>query len=300
LQDRLQQRSAALTNNNATHDVRIVRLLFRMSVVTLILLAGLWLFYDKMAAQKIATSLAMPCGIIWYLLSCSILAARSAGVPKLTWTLVVVWLVFTGLGNSFITSWLSRSLEAPYVEIRPLDQQPFDYVIVLGGGASQGANDRQQGNGSGDRLILAAQLYHAGVARKLICTGQRIVSMNASSMDASEQSRDVLTRLGVPVSTIELCGGRNTAEEMESLGERFLDSGQRVGLLTSAWHLPRAMRLANRYDFAPQPLPADFMNRPESTESTPGEIIRNLIPQAGCFTTITTVAKEYLAMLVGR
>ncbi|MEO2018090.1 MAG: YdcF family protein [Fuerstiella sp.] len=289
-----------MTNHNATHDVRIVRLLFRMGVVTLVLLAGIWLFYDRMAAQKIATSLAMPCGIIWYLLSCSIVAARSAGAAKLTRTLVVVWLLFTGLGNSFIATQLTRRLEAPYAEIKPLTQQPFDYVIVLGGGASLGANHRSQGNSSGDRLILAAQLYHADIARKLICTGQRIASMDASSMDASERSRDVLTRLGVPESAIEICGGHNTAEEMESLGERFLNSGQRVGIVTSAWHLPRALRLANRYDFAPQPLPANFMNRPASIESTPGEIIQGMIPQAGCFGAITTVAKEYLAMAVGR
>ncbi len=271
-----------------------------MGVATLILLAGIWLFYDSMAAQKIATSLAMPCGIIWYLLSCSIVAARSVGAIRLTRTLVVVWLIFTGLGNYFVATWLAHSLEDPYVEIRPLDQQPFDYVIVLGGGASQGANERHQGNGSGDRLILAAQLYHAGVAQNLICTGKRIASMNASSFDASEQSQDILIRLAVPESAIEIHGGRTTSEEMKTLGERFSNSGQRVGLVTSAWHLRRAMRLAKRNNLLPQPLPANFITGPASRELTPGEIIQSLIPQSGNMATVAKVAKEYLAMLVGR
>ena len=271
-----------------------------MGVVTLLLLAAVWLFYDSMAAQKIATSLAMPCGIIWYLLLCSTLVAHSTRIPRLTWILVVVWLLFTGLGNAFFAEQLTRSLERRYTEIRPLAQQPFDYVIVLGGGASEGANGRQQGNGSGDRLILAAQLYHADLATTLICTGKRIASMDASSMDASEQSREVLIQLGVPNSAIEICGGRNTSEEMKTLGERFSNSDRRIGLVTSAWHLPRVMRLAMRNDFSPQPLPADFMNRPESTRRTWGETIQGLIPQAGNFSNVAKVSKEYLATLVGR
>ena len=274
--------------------------MLRMGVMTVVAIAGLWLFYDKMAAEKIATSLAMPCGIIWYLLSCSVVVACAGRVPKLTWTLVVVWMLFTGLGNEYLSTWLARTLEAPYAEIQPLEQQPFDYVIVLGGGASHGANHRNQGNGSGDRLILAAQLYHADVARKLICTGQRIASMDASSMDASERSRDVLTRLGVPESAIEICGGRNTSEEMRTLSERFSNSGRRIGLLTSAWHLSRSMRLANRYNLSPQPLPADFMSGPTSIELTPGQVMERMIPQAGSFAGVARVIREHLAMLVGR
>ncbi|MDG1895734.1 MAG: YdcF family protein [Fuerstiella sp.] len=289
-----------MSTGNAPKEVRILRLMFRMGVVTVILLAGVWFFYDRMAAQKIATSLAMPCGVIWYLLSCSIFAARSAGNSKITWTLAAIWLTFTGLGNGILAGSLSYSLEAPYSEIRPLEQQPFDYVIVLGGGASEGANDRNQGNGGGDRLILAAQLYHAGLAGKLICTGQRIASMDASSMDTSERSQDVLTRLGVPESAIEIAGGRNSSEEMQSLGQRFADTGQRVGLVTSAWHLQRVMRLAKRNNFAPHPLPADFTNGPASTKPTWGQIVQGLIPHEGNMTVITKVATEYLGMLVGR
>ena len=289
-----------MTAGNATHEFRIVRFMFCMGVITVIPIAGIWLFYDRMAAEKIATSLAMPCGIIWYLLSCSIFMARAAGVPKLTWSLIVIWLIFTGLGNSSLAKLVSYSLEEPYAKINPLEQQPFGYVIVLGGGASEGANYRNQGNGSGDRLILAAQLYHAGVTRKLICTGQRIISMDASSMDTSERSRDILIRLGVPQTAIEICGGRNTSEEMQSLGKRFFSSAERVGLVTSAWHMTRVLRLAERCNFSPLPLPADFTIRPMSTEVTVGEFIQGLIPQSGNFATFTTLAREYLGILAGR
>ncbi len=289
-----------MTSRNATNEIRIVRLMFRMGVMIVVAIAGIWQFYDRMAAEKIATSLAMPCGIIWYLLSCGVVVARAAGVPKVTWTMVGIWLAFTALGNSSLATWLSYSLEEPYAEIRPLQQHPFDYVIVLGGGASEGANHRNQGNGSGDRLILAAQLYHAGVAKKFICTGQRIASMDASMTDTSARSRDVLTRLGVPKTAIEVIGGRNTSEEMKSLGQRFITSEERVGLVTSAWHLTRVLCLAKRHDFLPQPLPANFINRPTSTEVTPGEIMQGLIPCTDSFATLTRVAREYLGMLVGR
>ena len=61
-------------------------------------------------------------------------------------------------------------------------------LTVLGGGGGPGANGRLQGNGPGDRLILAAQLYHQKIARKFICTGQRIMSMNASGVDPVVES----------------------------------------------------------------------------------------------------------------
>ena len=190
-------------------------------------------------------------------------------------------------------------METPFAKIQPLKEEPFDAVIVLGGGGSIGANGRFQGNGSGDRMILAAQLYHAGITPKLICTGKRMTTMDGNGPDPSAISLDLLVGMGVPEDAIERLGGHNTSEEMQNLKKRFGDDQFRVGLVTSAWHLPRALRLAQANGLNPAPLPADFMAGPEGPQ-TVAQRIAACIPQAENFLAVSRIAKEHLAGFVRR
>ncbi len=281
------------------NELRFSRVIAAFAVGSAGILGIIWGTLGQKATEKIATALAMPCGLIWYFLTGLLLTAVFAKQKKLAVLVFLGWAPYSVVGNGLFTEWLTATLEDEFQTVAPLAQRPFDYVVLLGGGASLGANGRYQGNGSGDRLILAAQLYHRGLARHFICTGKQIVSMDSIGVDPAELSTDVLLSLGVPESAIEQLGGRNTSEEMKSLGERFGDSDQRVGLVTSAWHLPRAMRLAHRNNFNPQPLPADFMTGPVR-EKTTGEKIVSMIPSADALTASTRACKEYLGMLVGR
>ena len=149
-------------------------------------------------------------------------------------------------------------------------------------------------------MILAAQLYHRHPSTKFICTGQRIESMNATGIDPAETSRDILVRLGVAESSIEISGGRNTYEEMSNLGKKYEGTSQRIGLLTSAWHLPRATRLANKNGLNTIPLPADFRSSPPNLTPTIGQRIEALIPNGAAFANTWAFAKEYLGMALGR
>jgi uncharacterized SAM-binding protein YcdF (DUF218 family) len=142
--------------------------------------------------------------------------------------------VYTIAGNGIVASRMAASLEGWYLHVDSFQEDPFDAVIVLGGGATLGANQRSQGNSSGDRLILAVQLYHQGIAPKLICTGRRIEELEKGGPDPAEQSAAILQSLGVAEEAIEQVDGRNTSEEMATLGQRFEGANQRVGLLTSA------------------------------------------------------------------
>ncbi len=149
-------------------------------------------------------------------------------------------------------------------------------------------------------MILAAQLYHQKIADKFICTGQRIATMNSSGVDPAETSRDILLKLGVPDSAIEVSDGQNTSEEMVALGQRFQDSNLRIGLLTSAWHLRRAMRLAEHNGLHPIPIPADFRSAANVEDLTTGQIVECMIPSSLALAVTCSSAKEYLGMLVGQ
>ncbi len=122
--------------------------------------------------------------------------------------------------------------------------------------------------------------------------------MNGEGPSPAEQSTEVLRRLGIPPEAIETLLGRNTAEEMISLGSRFADLSRRVGLLTSAWHLPRAMRLARRNGFEPHPLPSDFLLEPFFF--SPAKVLQDCIPNGLAFDRTARITKETLDRTVGR
>jgi len=272
-------------------------------VGTVVLLVVVYFSLGRDAAEKIGTALFMPSGLVWLMLIAlciQLWPLRRSDRPAGGWTSLLCLAAYSLGGSGYISEFMASSLEAPYVQINPLTEPPVDIVVVLGGGGSQGANGRLQGNGSGDRLILAAQLYHKDPATKFIVTGQRIESMNSSGVDPADTSLDILTRLGVPESSIERIGGKNTSEEMQNLGARFKDSSLRIGLLTSAWHLPRATRLATRNGLKTVPLPADFRSSPPGQVPTIGQRIEALIPNGAAFGSTWSFAKEYVGMLIGR
>ena len=68
----------------------------------------------------------------------------------------------------------------------------------------------------------------------------------------------------------------------------------RVGIVTSAWHLPRAIRLANSVGIKAEPVPADFSN----SQFKPGPSL--LIPASDHVHQVTQCLKEHMARMFGR
>lgn len=256
------------------------------------------------AAEKIGTAIFMPSGLVWLMLMALTIQLwpfrKKSERPAGGLSALLCFVAYSLGGSGYVSEALAVALERPFVTVNPLNEPGTEYVIVLGGGGSLGANGRLQGNMSGDRMILAAQLYHQYPSTKFICTGQRIASMNSTGVDPADTSRDILVRLGVPEESIELIGGKNTSEEMLNLGKRFRNSGSSIGLLTSAWHLPRATRLAQRNGLKTVPLPSDFRSSPPEQTPTFGQRIEALIPNGAAFGSTWSFAKECLGMLLGR
>ncbi len=140
-------------------------------------------------------------------------------------------------------------------------------------------------------------MYHAKKTEKIIATGTAIKSLQADDIPScGEITRALLERFNVPASAIETSSGRNTSEEFSTLAKRFAgrEAGSRVGLITSAWHLPRAMRLAKKNGLEVDPIPADF--RTGQAKLT----ILSFIPNGDALSNNSLVLKEYLAKIAGR
>lgn len=255
--------------------------------------------FGKTVTEKLITALVLPCGAIWVLLfSFSLLAFflknRTVGFLGL-----LAFAAYTVLGSGYLSNALAARIERPFRNIDPLKQEPFDKVILLGGGGSIGSNSRPQGNRSGDRLILAASLYHQGITPTVICTGTSIQGLGENGMGPGQVSAAVLQSLGVPADAIEFGEGRTTAEELANLKRQLGDQPQRIGIVTSAWHLSRALRLAEHQGLKLIPLPADFMAG-KVRSRTNAELIKDCIPEADSLLATTALLKEHLAALVGR
>jgi len=271
---------------------------------TLPVLTGLGIIisiYDRYSLEKFATNLVSPVGLVWCVMIAGILYSALTKQRTALQTLIVCWIAYSIAGNRIVANWMAVSLEQPYVSIAPFSQEPFDVIVVLGGGGSLGPNGRPQGDISGDRMILAAQMYHQKLTRKIICTGKLIESVDHSGMNPSAITQDVLVRLGVSSDDIEELPGKNTSEEMFELGKRFHQTKLRVGVITSAWHMHRAMTLASRNDFHPIPLPADYKSNPSRLfPKSMAEGIDFCVPTGTALFMNGIFAKEYLGHAIGR
>ena len=271
---------------------------FLVQIVCIGLLLGLcWVLLGSFVTLKLVKALVSPIGLVWIVLfmaGYALTLLRQGAVSLIAWS---AWFALSVSGNSYVANWAVRTLETPLAVVDPLEEQEFAAVIVLGGGTKMSLNDNAQVSGSGDRVVLAARMYHAGLTSKILCTGNNWRPLVEGELDLGPQARDVLIGLGVPAERIELLGGRNTWEEMESI-QQWLEKSpdaQRVGLISSAWHLPRAQRIAEqKVQQTLISLPADFAAVPY----VPGPHL--LIPSSDCMSVTTQVLHEHLGRFIGQ
>lgn len=255
-----------------------------------------WLaFSHRLVLEKLLTALILPVGLVWIGLATLAWRAWRRGDRTMAAIAVSTWLMHTVSGVDFFANLINHSLEAPYVQTNPLaEHEPLGAVVLLGGGTMVGANGQPQLGISGDRLLLAARFYHAGLTKRIVVTGKGHPALTADPTDSHDQAFELLCGLGIPAAQIDQLGGYTTSEELQLVAQS-VPAGQRVGLITSAWHMDRAVRLAQRNGLSAHPLPADYRSpaslRPLATD---------LVPNAEALMTFSAGVREYLARLVGR
>lgn len=248
---------------------------------------------ERLFWQKVIVQLIMPVSICWLMLTCLLIHAWARSYRTQTVGLVIAWLTLTITANPMVGETLVGTLESQYVDQNPLEMEPFDTLILLGGGTGETRGKKAELDSSGDRVAIAAQMFHADKVQKIIVTGAQIRAISGDISDPADQAAEILAGLGVPADRIQKAGGRNTLEEMRDLATA-LPNDQRIGLVTSAWHLPRALRRAEAVGLQVTPVPADF------ALSAGKWTLLHVIPCEGGFHHTSRAIIEYLGMLVGR
>lgn len=243
-------------------------------------------------AQKVVGTALMPVSLIWGLGLCTLawLWASERRGPAVA--VGALWLLATLAGNASIGGMLVQKLERDYLS------DPFattyDAVHVLGGGTSSRGEYDFVGL-SGDRVVLGARLWNTGRTPTLITTGSTPAD-HPRPHNSAEVTARLWQELGVDAEAIIVeSGPTNTREEMDALAALIEAHGwTRVGVVTSARHLPRAMRNAERRGLEVTPLAADLRG------GGGGSGIAAFIPSGMGFLLVHTAAWEWLGRVSGR
>lgn len=272
--------------------------IFAALVALAFIATGGW--FGRAMVEKLITEMAMPVGLVWLMLIAVTYAALVSRQRFMAMLAMTCLLLVTLFGNQYVANALTQSLEQGYLDRTPVKPGDVDAVVLLGGGTSTDLRGRSHLSFSGDRVAAAVRLYHAAAAKginpQIICTGIQVYRSDPADLDPREESKNCLVALGVAEKDISTLSGANTYQEMQYLKE-WIDgqtSAPRLGILTSAWHLPRAMRLAEARGIDAIPVPSDF--RSQFLVPSVGMVV----PTAANLDISTAAVKEYLAGLVKR
>ncbi|WP_306119965.1 MULTISPECIES: YdcF family protein [unclassified Roseitalea] len=249
--------------------------------------------------SKIGWFAVQPVSIVLILMLAG-LGALAFGWVRLTGAAFVLALAvlylgaFTTLGEMAMARLEDRHPAEPDLEAAQVKA-----IVVLGGGFSGEVTAGRGGfalNGSGDRFVEAAMLAREHPEAVVIVSGGDASLLGAGESDAVI-ARRFFARLGLPAERLIVEGrSRNTHENAmftEPLVAGLGGEGA-VLLVTSAFHMPRALAVFERAGMAVIAWPTDFR-----TPAAVGFRPFNDDP-VGALAHLSTALREHLGLLVYR
>jgi uncharacterized SAM-binding protein YcdF (DUF218 family) len=172
----------------------------------------------------------------------------------------------------------------------------YDAIVVLGGSIGPAVPPLRPDPelfDSSDRVWHAARLFHRGLAPRIVVSGGSYLVETGQAPQTQTEAmamRQFLVALGVPEAAIAMEGkSLNTIENMEET--RALVGTGKVALVTSGYHMPRALRLAKRAGLNAEAFPTDWQALPGTSPWW-----ESLTPSAGALIASGIAIREYLAL----
>lgn len=196
--------------------------------------------------------------------------------------------------TSLVSDRLIGSLERKYVQPARIEG---DVIVVLGAGAASGTPDiNGEGNLFGhaaNRLLTAARLYRETGIPILLSGGQ----VFADSGNEANIGKRQLIGLGIPEEDILTENqSLNTEQNAVNTAAVMKENGlSRPVLVTSGFHMARAMQQFEHAGLTPQPYPTDYIAS-RGTSFHSGQFT----PSPGAASQTGTALKEYLGLLAAR
>ncbi|MBS0524762.1 MAG: YdcF family protein [Proteobacteria bacterium] len=203
---------------------------------------------DTFALLKILVALVMPpasltLGALLALLLLAFGWRRLALIVLLLAVAQVAILSFQPVGDALMGSLESRSRAA--AALAP--PCCYDAIVVLGGGigaAHPPELPEPHLDDGADRVWEAARLWKRGLAPRIIVSGGSFLAQHGGPpLTEADAMRVFLLDLGVPADAItDESKALNTIDNIRNV--RAIIGNRKVALVTSAYHMPRALQLA--------------------------------------------------------
>lgn len=190
-----------------------------------------------------------------------------------------LWLASLGIGGTLIAG----ILPIANIVIRPLEERfpkyqedgrPIDGIIVLSGAVDLARSfDRGEFslNGAAERFVSFAEMARRHPEARLVYTGYSSGPSRSEAQLAAEQ----MTRLGLSTKRLLIeTASRTTWDNARNTKALLGASAQgRWVLITSAWHMPRAMGCFQKVGLTVIPYPVDYQTRGRSDSIRPFTIV---------------------------
>jgi uncharacterized SAM-binding protein YcdF (DUF218 family) len=215
----------------------------------------------ELVISKLAWTALQPVGLVLLLLCLAALRiAFNPGRRGLLPVLVAALLLWS-TSTYYVAHQLAAAMEAPYPAKAVADYPTADVIVVLGGGVEDAVPPRTdvELREASDRVRLAARLYQAGKAPSVLVSGGTVPWYHSGGVEAAAMSK-LLQDWGVPASAIlREPGSRTTGENAAFTRGLLKERGfTRALLVTSGWHMRRALAIFESPDMTLIPASADI------------------------------------------
>lgn len=200
------------------------------------------------------------------------------------------------LSTPTVASWFWEKLEEGYTLKTPSEVVKSDAIVVLSGNGSPVKTEEGfifQWRDP-DRFFSGIDLFKAGKAPNLVFTGGKL-PWDAGNQTEGDYLKDEAIAQGVPEKNILVTRAvQNTAQEAAAVKALLDDKNNKIILVTSAFHMPRAIDLFEEKKLIVIPYPVDFKSNNEK------RTIISFIPSTDGLNTTYKALREFLGRLYYR
>jgi uncharacterized SAM-binding protein YcdF (DUF218 family) len=215
-------------------------------------------------------------------------------ITKKRWLAYLI--VFTTIifSTGVVSNKLFQILERPAIRKTPDEVQNTNAIIVLGG--MLGHTKTKSGNAvewsDPDRFFGGIELFKSKKGKYLVFMGTKLPWTNAKVNDGVIL-KEYAVNFGINKDSIIVTANvESTEAEANAVYELFKNKGNRIILVTSAFHMKRAKLIFEKKGFVVEAYPVDFHTNDDKTD------ILDFIPTIGNLAQSEFVMREFLGIII--